>query len=190
MASGLAVIRFVALIYLSFCWFQCILYAYMFGILENYHCWRFHGSDVMQGFEIVRQILLGTSMHLGQALRLENAEMWPCTWCVLPRRDSPPLKRCLTLRTDIRLQKASYIFQSYAYYLQISFLCWTSNFLSWSAAKSQIIFLALRLYLWMSGHRDQIMAQAVSSTLFHCLLAFLENIWPQKNSPQSDYDST
>ena len=26
---------------------------YMFIILDNYHCWRFHGSGMMQGFEIV-----------------------------------------------------------------------------------------------------------------------------------------
>ena len=39
-------------------------------------------------------------------------------------------------------------------------------------AGSQIMFLALGLYSWVSGHHDQSTrqsAQAVSSTLFHCL---------------------
>ena len=26
------------------------VHGYTFGILENYHCWRFHGSCVMQEF--------------------------------------------------------------------------------------------------------------------------------------------
>ena len=36
---------------------------YMFGILENYHCWRFHGSGVMRAFEIVGLIFFRTRMH-------------------------------------------------------------------------------------------------------------------------------
>ena len=75
---------------------------YMFGIIENYHCWRFHGSGVMQGFEIVGNTLFGTRVHLGHVLRLwmcfrvfnflfENTEIRPCTWCMFPRRDSSPL---------------------------------------------------------------------------------------------------
>ena len=35
----------------------------MFGILENHHCWRFRGSGVMQGFEIVGLIFFSTRMH-------------------------------------------------------------------------------------------------------------------------------
>ena len=33
---------------------------YMFGILENYHCWRFHGPGLMRPFEIVQ---FCTRMH-------------------------------------------------------------------------------------------------------------------------------
>ena len=36
---------------------------YMLGILENYYFWRFHGSGVMQGFEIVAFIFFCTKMH-------------------------------------------------------------------------------------------------------------------------------
>ena len=34
-----------------------------FGILENYHCWRFHSSGVMRAFEIVDLIYICTWMH-------------------------------------------------------------------------------------------------------------------------------
>ena len=43
---------------------------FMLDILENYHCWRFHGSGMMQGFEIVGYILFGIRMHLVYILRL------------------------------------------------------------------------------------------------------------------------
>ena len=36
---------------------------YMFGILENYHCWRFHGSGLMRPFEIAILIYFCTRMH-------------------------------------------------------------------------------------------------------------------------------
>ena len=42
---------------------------YMFGILKNYHCWRFHGSGVMRPFEMVGLILFCTRMHHESFLR-------------------------------------------------------------------------------------------------------------------------
>ena len=34
-----------------------------FGILENYHCWRFHGSGVIVAFQIIGLIFFCTGMH-------------------------------------------------------------------------------------------------------------------------------
>ena len=34
-----------------------------FGILENYHCWRFHGSGVIASLKIIGLIFLCTGMH-------------------------------------------------------------------------------------------------------------------------------
>ena len=36
---------------------------YTFGILENYHCWRFHGSGVMRASEILGLIFFCTRIH-------------------------------------------------------------------------------------------------------------------------------
>ena len=34
-----------------------------FGILENYHCWRFHGSGVIAALQIIDLIFFGTGIH-------------------------------------------------------------------------------------------------------------------------------
>ena len=39
-----------------------------FGILENYHCWRFHGSGVIAALQIIL-IFFCTGMHHGYFLR-------------------------------------------------------------------------------------------------------------------------
>ena len=40
-----------------------------FGILENYHCWRFHGSGVFTAFKIIGLIYFCTGMHHEYFLR-------------------------------------------------------------------------------------------------------------------------
>ena len=39
------------------------------GILENYHCWRFHGSGVIAALQILGLIFFGTGMHHEYFLR-------------------------------------------------------------------------------------------------------------------------
>ena len=34
-----------------------------FGIFENYHCWRFHGSGVIAALQIIGLIFFCTDMH-------------------------------------------------------------------------------------------------------------------------------
>ena len=109
---------------------------FMFDVLENYRCWRFHGSGVMQGFESVGQILLGTRMHLGHVLRLrmwfrvflflfENTEARPWTRCVPPRRDSSPLKNGTWVQTMTFACKRRHTFYNhmhFSYWLVFSML--------------------------------------------------------------------
>ena len=48
-----------------------------FGILENYHCWRFHGSDVIVALQIIGLILFCTCMHHEYFLGRQCAFMFP-----------------------------------------------------------------------------------------------------------------
>ena len=41
----------------------------IFGILENYHCWRFHGSGIIAALQIIVLIFFCTGMHHGYFLR-------------------------------------------------------------------------------------------------------------------------
>ena len=46
---------------------------YIFGILENYHYWRFNGSGAIEAIEIVRLIFFCTRLHYEYFFKL-----WMC----------------------------------------------------------------------------------------------------------------
>ena len=48
---------------------------YMFGIIGNYYCLLFDGSDMKQGFEIAGYILCGTRMHYGNIYKVVNVPL-------------------------------------------------------------------------------------------------------------------
>ena len=48
-----------------------------FGILENYHCWRFHGSGVIAALQIIGLIFFCTCMHHEHFLGRQCAFVFP-----------------------------------------------------------------------------------------------------------------
>ena len=97
----------------------------LFGILENYHCCHVvdfttlvwcRVSKLKDKFCSAPGKVVNVLSCFFLFVFFENTEMRPSTLCVLPRRDSSPLrKRCLSSCADFRWQKASCIFQSYAF---------------------------------------------------------------------------
>ena len=49
----------------------------IFGILENYHCWRFHGSGVIAALQITCLIFFCTGMHNEYFLGRQRAIVFP-----------------------------------------------------------------------------------------------------------------
>ena len=112
---------------------------YMFGILENYHCCRVVDFTVLGWCRVSKLLVKFCWMHLGHVLRL-----WMCfrffRFCSkIPNCDRVHgvcfrtmihhhQKRCLSSCTDIRFQKASYIFSHMHFSYWLVFLCRMSIF--------------------------------------------------------------